>query len=370
MSKKITILPGDGIGPEIMTQALNVLHAVTDKFGYQFKLEKGSIGAVAIDQTGMPLPPDTLDQCLDSDAILLAAVGHPKYDNDPDAKVRPEQGLLGLRKALDLYMNVRPIKIYPSMAFLSVIKPEHLEDVDMVIYRELSSGIYFGEKTEMNIVGEASDLCYYTKDEIDRISHPAFVAAKQRKGRLTLVDKANVLASSRLWRKTVTEIATKYPDIDYNQLFVDNAAMQLILNPSQFDVILTGNMFGDILSDLASILGGSIGLLPSGSYGTRSSMFEPVHGSYPQAAGKNIANPIAMILSMKMMLESFDMFDAAKEVEEAVNHCIHYSIGTADMHPKHELSCSQMGELISAIVLEGKQILNEKNLGTSMSTII
>ncbi len=370
MKKKIAILPGDGIGPEIMAQAKKVLQAISEKFGYQFELKSGLIGAAAIHQTGEPLPESTLDLCLDADAVLLAAVGHPKFDDDPDARIRPEQGLLGLRKALDLYINIRPVKVYPVMSQFSSLKPEKLENVDLVIYRELSSGIYFGEKIERNETGYASDLCAYREEEIVRIARPAFEAARRRKHKVTLVDKANVLASSRLWRHTVSEIAEEFPDITYEKLYVDNAAMQLVLAPSQFDVILTGNMFGDILSDLSSVLGGSLGLLPSSSIGSRSSLFEPVHGSYPMAAGKDIANPMAMILSTMMMLESFGMHDAANEISIGIDFCIQNRIGTQDMQPLYEYTCSQMGDLISSIVLEGIEILNEKNLDSSISTII
>jgi 3-isopropylmalate dehydrogenase len=370
MKKNIAILPGDGIGPEIMAQAKKVLNAISDKYGHSFELKTGLIGAVAINQTGEPLPESTLDLCLDSDAVLLAAVGHPTFDNDPDAKVRPEQGLLGLRKALDLFINIRPVKIYPSMIKFAALRPELLEGVDLVIYRELSSGIYFGAKHERDESGYASDLCAYHENEILRIAHPAFKAARQRKKKVTLVDKANVLASSRLWRHTVEEVSKSYPDVTFEKLYVDNAAMQMVLAPNQFDVILTSNMFGDILSDLSSVLGGSLGFLPSSSIGTRSSVFEPVHGSYPTAAGKDIANPTAMILSVKLMLEELGMNEAAKEIETVVDYCIQHRIGTQDIHPKYEYSCSQMGDLISSIILDGIEILNEKNLDSSVSTII
>ena len=368
--KKITLLPGDGIGPEIMEQAEKVMKVVTAKYGYTFEFTRGLIGAVAIDKTEMPLPPDTLDMCLDSDAVLLACVGRPDFDNDPTLKVRPEQGLLGLRKALDLFINIRPIKIYKSLSHLSVLKKSRLVNVDMEIYRELSSGIYFGKKQEADKNGYAFDQCSYYRSEIERIAIPAFEKARIRNKKLCLVDKANVLASSRLWRKTVDDISINFPDVKLDRLFVDNAAMQMVQNPGQFDVILTSNMFGDILSDLASVLGGSIGLLPSSSIGTKCSMYEPVHGSYPSATGKNTANPIAMILSVKMMLEDFGMLNAAEDVEKAVNDCIESGVGTEDIFPDNAKSCSDMGDVIAHFISESSSKGGEKNRGSSISTII
>ena len=337
MSKKfeIAVLPGDGIGPEIMAQAVKVLNAVALKYQIQFDLKYSPIGAIAIDQTGNPLPAETLDICLDADAILLGAVGHPKYDADPSLTVRPEQGLLGLRKALDLFINIRPIRIYPTLKHLSVLKEKHQRNVDFVIYRELSSGIYFGEKKEARDGEYAYDICSYHRSEIERIAHPAIHAAQHRRGKLCLIDKANVLASSRLWRSTVSEIARLHSDVQYDQLYVDNAAMQMVLNPGQFDVIVTSNMFGDIISDLASVLGGSLGLLPSSSIGTRTALFEPVHGSYPSAAGKDIANPVAMIMSVAMMLEHLKCKEAAENIEKAVEYCIEMGIGTEDLKSKY-----------------------------------
>src|SRR6476469_4840813 len=291
MIKNIVIIEGDGIGPEVTRQSIKILNAVAEKFHHEFHYTYCLMGADAIDKTGSPLPDETIDACLNSDAILFGAIGHPKYDNDPTAKVRPEQGLLQLRKTLQLFANIRPVSTYSSLEHLSPLKSQQLQGVDFIIYRELTGGIYFGKKEVNADYTEAFDLCSYTKNEIERIAHLACQSAQQRKRKLTLVDKANVLETSRLWRKVVQEISKEYIDVTVDYLFVDNAAMQIILNPGQFDVILTENMFGDIISDEASVISGSLGLLPSASIGISSALFEPIHGSYPQAAGKDIANP-------------------------------------------------------------------------------
>src|SRR5580765_6778071 len=307
MKKNIVIIEGDGIGPEVTRQSLKILNAVAEKFHHSFDYTYCLMGAIAIDETGNPLPDETIEACLNSDAILFGAIGHPKYDNDPGAKVRPEQGLLKLRKTLQLFANIRPVTTYPSLHHLSPLKPRIIEGVDFIIFRELTGGIYFGKK-ELNEAGtQASDDCIYNREEIERIAHVAFQYAQQRRKKLTLVDKANVLETSRLWRKIVQELAAQYPDVKLDFLFVDNAAMQIILNPAQFDVILTENMFGDIISDEASVISGSLGLLPSASIGKGAALFEPIHGSYPQAAGKDIANPIGSILSAAMMLDHFGL---------------------------------------------------------------
>ena len=300
MKKKITVIEGDGIGPEVTAQSVFVLNAIAKFFHHEFVYDYCLMGAVAIDKTGDPLPNKTIESCLESDAILFGAIGHPKYDNDPNAKVRPEQGLLKLRKTLQLYANIRPVTTYPTLQFLSPLKSKNIEDVDFVIFRELTGGIYFGDKELAEDGNWASDACVYSREEIERVAELAFKAAQQRKKHVTLVDKANVLETSRLWRKVVQEMASQYPDVKVDYLFVDNAAMQIILNPKQFDVILTENMFGDILSDEASVITGSLGLLPSASIGKGAALFEPIHGSYPQAAGKDIANPMGSILSAAM----------------------------------------------------------------------
>ena len=262
MTKKIAVILGDGIGPEVTHQSIRVLNAVTERIGHQFLYDYVLMGADAIDKTGSPLPDRTVEVCLQSDAILFGAIGHPKYDNDPTAKVRPEQGLLKLRQSLQLFANIRPVTTYPSLHHLSPLKDKQLEGVDFVIYRELTGGMYFGEKKLNAEATEASDLCIYNKNEIERIAQGAFKAAQQRRKKLTLVDKANVLETSRLWRKEVQEMAGQYADVNVNYLFVDNADMQIILNPKQFDAVLTETMSGDILSDEASVISGSLGLLP------------------------------------------------------------------------------------------------------------
>ena len=267
MEIKIASLPGDGIGPEVVKQALKCLRAVADTFGHKIVVTEGLVGAAAIDKTSTPLPEETLELCRASDAVLFGAIGDPKYDQDPDAPVRPEQGLLELRNALGLFCNIRPVKVFPSLADKSPLKKKIIRGTDFVIYRELTGGIYFGEKNLSPDGSTATDVLTYTETEISRITHLAFKAAKSRRKKVTLVDKANVLESSRLWRRVVSSIAESYPEVSFNAMFVDNAAMQLILNPAQFDVILTENMFGDILSDEGGVIGGSIGLLPSASVG-------------------------------------------------------------------------------------------------------
>lgn len=374
VSRNIAVLPGDGIGPEVIHQAVKSLRAVEDRFGHKFNLERGSIGGEAIEKSGTPLPESTIELCTKSDAVLLGAVGMPKYDNDPSATVRPEQGLLGLRKVLGVYINIRPVEIFSTIKDQSSLKAELLEGVDFVIYRELGSGIYFGERQEAKAQEDgtsvAYDVCSYSDHEIRRVVKEAMKAARRRKGKVCVVDKANVLASSRLWRKTAAEVAANYPDVDVSFMFVDNAAMQLVLQPAQFDVVVTSNMFGDILSDLGSAITGSLGVLPSASVGDRSALFEPVHGSYPQAAGKDIANPIATILSVSQMLDYFGLKTEALAVRTAVRHCVSLGLGTPDMHPVHELGCGQLGDMIAMAVHEGEIELKQFQRSTGVSTII
>ena len=368
---KIAILNGDGIGPEVTAQSIKVLKAIAEQFNHEFIFTEALIGADAIDKTGNPLPQETIDICLSSDAILFGAIGHPKYDNDPTAKVRPEQGLLALRQALQLYANIRPVSSYPSLHDLSPLKTNIIDGVDFVIYRELTGGIYFGKK-ETNTEGTiASDQCLYTREEIERITHLAFKAAQQRRKKLTLVDKANVLETSRLWRKVVQEIATEYNDVTVDFLFVDNAAMQIILNPKQFDVILTENMFGDIISDEASVISGSIGLLPSSSVGYKTALFEPIHGSYPQAAGKDIANPIGSILSAAMLLDHLGMTEEAALVKAAAAWTLENKIVTKDIEPIDFYFTSTVGgfivDYINKNIDEG---MNGENIALRKSTVI
>src|SRR5678816_345205 len=371
MKKKIAVLNGDGIGPEVTKQSIRVLNAIAERFGHTFQYHEALIGADAIDKTGTALPSETIDICLDSDAVLFGAVGHPKYDNDPNAKVRPEQGILGIRKALQLFANIRPITTYPILQHLCPIKPKNMEGVDFIIFRELTGGIYFGKKQTAEDGSSASDECSYTKEEIERISHLAFQYAQKRRNKLTLVDKANVLDTSRLWRKTVQQIAMKYPDVKVDYMFVDNAAMQIILNPKQFDVILTENMFGDIISDEASVLSGSLGMLPSASVGTGTVLFEPIHGSYPQAAGKDIANPLGSILSAAMMLEHFGLVKEAALVRDAVKWTLENGFVSKDIEPVNFYFTSTIGDLISDYVkTEDHERINTENIQLRKSTII
>lgn len=371
MVKNIAVINGDGIGPEVTAQSIGVLNAIADQFKHKFNYTYCLMGADAIDKTGSPLPDETVEVCLKSDAILFGAIGHPKYDNDPTAKVRPEQGLLKLRKSLQLFANIRPVSTYEALEHLSPLKSKQLEGVDFIIYRELTGGIYFGEKKVAEDFSEASDLCVYQRGEIERIAHLAFKAAQQRRKKLTLVDKANVLETSRLWRKVVQGIAAQYPDVQVDFLFVDNAAMQIIVNPRQFDVMLTENMFGDILSDEASVISGSLGLLPSASVGNTTALFEPIHGSYPQAAGKDIANPIGSILSAAMMLDHFGMHEEAAVIRTGINWALSNGFVTKDIDPVNYYFTSTIGELIADFVHNrAASDVNRNNIELRKSTII
>ncbi len=359
------------LAPEVTQQAIKVLNAVATKYNHQFSYEYGLMGAVAIDKTGEALPQQTLDFCMDSDAVLFGAIGHPKYDNDPSAKVRPEQGLLQLRKSLQLFANIRPVTTYTALEKLSPLKLDRIKGVDFIIYRELTGGIYFGDKVTAEDGSYATDSCQYTKAEIERIAHLAFKAAQRRRKKLTLVDKANVLETSRLWRKVVQELAATYPDVALDFLFVDNAAMQLILNPKQFDIILTENMFGDILSDEASVITGSLGLLPSASVGNSTALFEPIHGSYPQAAGKDIANPLGSILSAAMLLDHFGLAEEAELVRNGVEWTLKNNFVTKDIDNLNFYFTSTIGDLVAEYV--GGTIpgaVNKGNIELRKSTII
>ena len=352
MEKKIAILPGDGIGPEIIEQAVKVLKVVEKKYNHTFEYNYGLIGAAAIDKMANPYPDETHEICLNSDAILFGAIGDPKYDNDPTAKIRPEQGLLEMRSNLGLYANIRPVKSYDALLEASPLKNERIKGVDFVVVRELISGIYFGKprgRSEDQSV--AYDTCVYTKEEILRVTEKAFQFAKNRKKKVTLLDKANVLATSRLWRETVTEYAKQFPDIELECNYIDSAAMEVITKPSKFDVILTENLFGDIISDEASVITGSLGMLPSASIGNRIALYEPIHGSYPQAAGKNIANPMATILSAAMLLEySFGLLEESKSIVSAVDKAMNENFVTVDInHGKY--STSQVGDKIAEFIL-------------------
>ena len=353
MKLNIGLLKGDGIGPEIVDSAVRVLEKIASKFGHEFQFTPYLIGGAAIDATGAPLPEETVEGCLASDSVLLGAVGGPKWDNLP-GNVRPEKALLGIRAAMGLYTNLRPARLYAALKDDSPLRPDLVEKgFDIMIVRELTGGIYFGDRgyREGKYGEEAYDTEQYSRMEIERIARAAFEAARVRNKKVTSIDKANVLETSRLWRKTVHEIAAEYPDVTVSDMLVDNAAMQLVRNPSQFDVIVTSNMFGDILSDEASQITGSIGMLPSASIGaTKVGLYEPIHGSAPDIAGQNKANPIATILSAAMMLRyAFALEAEALAIEEAVNRVLDAGLRTADIaHGEEALGTVEMTDAILA----------------------
>lgn len=356
MNKNIAVLPGDGIGPEIVAESVKVLKAVESRFNHDFKYIYEKIGAAAIDYCGDPYPEETHKLCMESDAILFGAIGDPKYDNNPAAKIRPEQGLLKMRKSLGLYANIRPVEIYGKLIDRSPLKESVVKNVNLVVVRELTGGIYFGEPRGRSEDGRrAYDTALYSDFEIERISRVAFKMARKRKGKVTLVDKANVLATSRLWREVVSNLhKNEFSDVCLDFLFVDNAAMQLVTDPARFDIILTENMFGDILSDQASVLTGSIGLLPSSSIGVHTPLFEPIHGSFPQGAGKNIANPIATILSAAMLLESaFDLSAEAIAIRKGCEDAINNGILTPELVKDGKVfTTSDIGDYIANYVVK------------------
>ena len=329
---RIVLLPGDGIGPEVVGVARRVLELIGEQRGHGFELSEYLVGGAAIDRFGEPLPAATLDACRESDAVLLGAVGGPRWSH-LDTAIRPEQGLLALRRELGLFANLRPVPILPSLAAASPLEPSRLEGVDMLFVRELTGGIYFGPRQEDDGSGTASDTMVYSKAEIERVAHVAFRQARGRRGIVTSVDKANVLATSRLWRRTVDEVARDYPDIELRHLLVDACAMRLIQSPADFDVVLTSNLFGDILSDEASVLAASLGLLPSASLGEgRLGLYEPVHGSAPDIAGTNLANPIGALLSAALLLShSLDLEGEAVRIEQAVTALLGRGLRTADI---------------------------------------
>lgn len=329
MKLKIAVLAGDGIGPEIMRQGVDVLDAVATKFGHEVSYEEALCGAAAIDKGGDPFPEQTFSTCKNADAVLFAAVGNPKFDNDPTAKVRPEQGLLAMRKKLGLFANIRPIQTFKCLLHMSPLKESLVENADFVCIRELTGGMYFGEKYQDN--DKAYDTDLYTRPEIERILKVGFEYARKRRHHLTVVDKANVLASSRLWRQIAKEMEPSYPDVNVDYMYVDNASMRMITEPSFFDVMVTENTFGDILTDEGSCISGSMGLLPSASTGESTPVFEPVHGSWPQATGKNIANPLAQILSVAMLFEYFDLKEEGALIRKAVDASLDANVRTPEI---------------------------------------
>ncbi|MBQ9734334.1 MAG: 3-isopropylmalate dehydrogenase [Clostridia bacterium] len=352
MNKNITVLSGDGIGPEIIREAIKVLDKVGEKFGHTFNYTYVDIGGCSIDKYGVPITDENMQKCKDADSVLLGAVGGPKWDNLP-SNIRPEKALLAVRKELGLFANLRPTKLFPQLANASPLKQEIVGNgIDLLIVRELTGGVYFGEKKTEVINGEtkATDIMPYSESEIERIGRVAFETAMKRNKKLASVDKANVLETSRLWRKVMHRLAEEYPEVEYSDILVDNTAMQLIKNPTQFDVLVTENMFGDILSDEASMLTGSIGMMPSASLSsTTLGMYEPIHGSAPDIAGLDIANPLGTILSVAMMLRySFDMKEEADAIEFAVNKTLDDGYRTGDImqEGKIKVGCKKMGDLV------------------------
>ncbi|MBO7141062.1 MAG: 3-isopropylmalate dehydrogenase [Prevotella sp.] len=329
MKLKIAVLPGDGIGPEIMKQGVAVMEAVAKRFGHEFEYEEALCGACAIDAVGNPYPDETHEVCMRSDAVLFAAVGDPKYDNDPTSPVRPEQGLLAIRKRLGLFANIRPVTTFDCLIHKSPLKEELLRGADFVVIRELTGGMYFGERYQDN--DRAFDTNAYTRPEIERILKVAFEMAMTRRRHLTVVDKANILASSRLWRQIAKEMEKQYPEVTTDYMFIDNASMRVLTEPRFFDVIVTENTFGDILTDETSCITGSMGLQPSASLGEHTPLFEPVHGSWPQATGQNIANPVAQILSAAMLLEYFDLTEEGAAVRRAVMASLDANVRTPEI---------------------------------------
>lgn len=372
MKLNIAVLPGDGIGPEVTAQAVKVLKAIAMEFNHIFTFNKALVGSAAIDKTGVALPEETITICKQADAVLFGSIGSPEYDNNPDAKIRPEQGLLGIRKELELYTNIRPVIAYEDILNKSSLKIKQIKDTNILIYRELTGGIYFGKRYLSEDGNTASDVCEYHRFEIERIAHKAFKAAQSRKRKLTLVDKANVLESSKLWRRVVQEIAPQYSNVKVNYMYIDNAAMELIINPRQFDVILTENMFGDILSEEASVIVGSIGLLASASTGDKYAMFEPIHGAYNKAANKGIANPIASILSAAMLLDHFGLDEEAALIREGVDKSLKLHITTPDLNTKYDnISTTKVGDFIEDFINNPDETnLNFTNIHLGQSTII
>lgn len=331
MKLNIALLAGDGIGPEVIDQAVKVSDAIAGKFGHDITWNPALTGAAAIDAVGEPYPDETHEICKSSDAVLFGAIGHPRFDNDPSAKVRPEQGLLKMRKALGLFANVRPTFTFPSLLEKSPLKRERIEGTDLVFLRELTGGIYFGEKGRRDDGETAFDNCVYTRAEVQRLAKKGFELAMTRGKKLCCVDKANVLETSRLWRETVQAMEKDYPEVEVSYEFVDAVAMRLVQWPNSYDVLITENLFGDILTDEASVISGSMGLMPSASLGSDIGLFEPIHGSYPQATGKNIANPMATVLSAAMMFENFGLKAEGKAIRDAVNSALEQGIVTEDL---------------------------------------
>jgi len=348
MKLKIALLAGDGIGPEVIEQAVKVSDAIASKFGHEITWKPALTGAAAIDAVGEPYPDSTHEVCTSSDAVLFGAIGLPRFDNDPSAPVRPEQGLLKMRKKLGLFANVRPTFTFPSLLDKSPLKRERIEGTDLVFLRELTGGIYFGEKGRLDDGETAFDNCVYTRAEVQRLAKKGFELALTRSKRLCCVDKANVLETSRLWRETVQAMEKDYPEVEVSYELVDAVAMRLVQWPNSYDVLITENLFGDILTDEASVISGSMGLMPSASMGSDIALFEPIHGSYPQATGLNIANPMATVLSAAMMFENFGLQEEGKAIRDAVNKALSEGIVTEDLaNGEKAYGTTQVGDFLA-----------------------
>lgn len=352
MELKIAVLAGDGIGPEISAEGVKVMKAVCSKFGHQVTFTEALCGAAAIDAVGNPFPEETLKACQDADAVLFSAVGDPRFDNNPNAKVRPEQGLLAMRKQLGLFANIRPVQTFDCLIHKSPLKDELVRGADFVCIRELTGGMYFGEKKEGD--DYAYDTNAYSRHEVERILKVAFEYAQRRRKHLTVVDKANVLASSRLWRKVAQEMAPQYPDVQTDYMYVDNASMRMIQDPKFFDVMVTENTFGDILTDEGSCISGSMGLLPSASTGESTPVFEPIHGSWPQAKGLNIANPLAQILSVAMLFEYFNLKKEGTLIRRAVDASLEANVRTPEIQVAggEKYGTKEVGQWITDFILQ------------------
>ncbi|MDB4292832.1 3-isopropylmalate dehydrogenase [Maribacter sp.] len=349
MKLNIALLAGDGIGPEVIDQAVKVCDAIAKKFDHDINWQPALTGAAAIDAVGEPYPDETHEICANADAVLFGAIGHPRFDNDPSAKVRPEQGLLKMRQKLGLFANVRPTFTFPSLIDKSPLKRERIEGTDLLILRELTGGIYFGERGRKDGDNTAYDTMTYERHEIQRLAKKGFEMAMSRSKRLCCVDKANVLESSRLWRETVQAMEKDYPEVEVSYEFVDAVAMRLVQWPSSYDVMITANLFGDILTDEASVISGSMGLMPSSSVGSKVSLYEPIHGSYPQAAGKDIANPLATVLSAAMLFEDFKLTAEAKAIRDVVNASLAAGIVTEDLaEDARAYKTSEVGDWLAA----------------------
>jgi len=349
MKLKIALLAGDGIGPEVIAQAVKVCDAIAQKYRHDISWKPALTGAAAIDAVGDPYPDETHEVCRTSDAVLFGAIGHPRFDNDPSAKVRPEQGLLKMRKKLGLFANVRPTFTFPSLIDKSPLKRERIEGTDLVFLRELTGGIYFGKRGREDSGNTAYDTCTYTRAEVERLARMGFEMAMTRSRKLCCVDKANVLETSRLWRETVQAMEKVYPEVKVTYEFVDAVAMRLVQWPKEYDVLITENLFGDILTDEASVISGSMGLMPSASVGAEIALYEPIHGSYPQAAGKDIANPLATVLSAAMMFEGFNLQEEANAIRKAVNASLEAGVVTEDLAESGKAyKTSEVGDWLAA----------------------